>query len=123
MLSKRVAFSFSVHKLGTFSSNIGKVNFDSLVHLFRYSRNNKNLVLNYYAYIEDAHLSDLLIQATIKNKNQLMVLSGSSWKYCRDTVRIKRSYIIFYQGGPIDHVTHVTLPVSQASAESKYNTS
>ena len=31
-------------------------------------------------------------------------------------------YIIFYQGGPIDHGTHVSGPVAQSSAESKYNT-
>ena len=31
------------------------------------------------------------------------------------------AYIIFYQGGPIDHGTHVPGPVSQSSAESDYN--
>ena len=30
--------------------------------------------------------------------------------------------MIFYQGGPIDHDTHVPGPVSQYSAESEYNT-
>ena len=29
--------------------------------------------------------------------------------------------MILYQGGPIDHVTHVPGPVSQSSAESEYN--
>ena len=29
---------------------------------------------------------------------------------------------MFYQGGLIDHVTHVTGPVVQSSAESEYNT-
>ena len=29
--------------------------------------------------------------------------------------------MIFYQGGPIDHCTHVSGPVSQYSAESEYN--
>ena len=28
--------------------------------------------------------------------------------------------ILFYQGGPIDHVTHVPGTVSQSSAESEY---
>ena len=31
------------------------------------------------------------------------------------------AYIIFYQGGPIDHGTHIPVPVSQSSAESEYN--
>ena len=29
--------------------------------------------------------------------------------------------MIFYQGGPIDHGTHVPGPVAQSSAESEYN--
>ena len=29
--------------------------------------------------------------------------------------------MIFYQGGPIDHDTHVPGPVAQSSAESEYN--
>ena len=47
----------------------------------------------------------------------------SSWQDCPDTVRSIGAYIIFYQGGPIDHGTHVPGPVSQSSAESEYNAS
>ena len=50
-----------------------------------------------------------------------MDFSNSSWKYCPDTGRITGAYIIFYQGGTIDHVTHVLVPVSQSSAESENN--
>ena len=63
--------------------------------------------------MNDAPLSDLLIQANIKTKNQLMVFSGSSWKYFPDTVRSTGAYIIFYQGGTFDHGTHVPGPVTQ----------
>ena len=37
------------------------------------------------------------------------------------TGRSTGAYIIFYQGGPIDHGTPVPGPVSQSSAESEYN--
>ena len=50
-----------------------------------------------------------------------MDLSDSSWHYCPYTGRSTVAYIIFYQGGPIDHVTHVPVQVSKASAESEYN--
>ena len=106
---------FAVHKLAKFSSNPGKVHFEGLVHLLRYIRDNKTLGLKYYASMKDAHLSDLLRQASIKNENQLMDFSDYSWKYCPDTGRNTGAYIIFYQGGPIDHGTHVTVPVSQSS--------
>ena len=48
-----------------------------------------------------------------------MAFSHSSWKDCPDTGRSIGAYIIFYQGGTIDHVTHVTGPVAQSSAESE----
>ena len=50
-----------------------------------------------------------------------MDFSDYSWQDCLDTVRITGAYIIFYQGGPIDHGTHVSGPVAQPSAESEYN--
>ena len=68
--------------------------------------------LKYYADMNYAPLPDLLIQAIINNGNHLMDISDSSWKYCPDTGRSTGAYIIFYQGGPIDNVTHVIVPVA-----------
>ena len=50
-----------------------------------------------------------------------MVLSDSSCQDCPDTGISKGEYIIFYQGGPTDHVLYVPVPVYQSSAESDYN--
>ena len=121
LLSTRVELSFAVHKLENFSANPGKVHFEGLIHLLRYIRDNKNLGLKYYAYLNDAPVTDLLRQANIKTKNQLMAFSDYSWKDCPDTGRSTWAYIIFYQGGPIDHGTHVPGPVAQSSAESECN--
>ena len=87
-----------------------------MVHLLRYIRENKTLVLKYYADIKDTTLSDLLIRAIIKTENQLISFSDSSWKDFPDTGRSIEAYIIFYQDGNIDHGTHVTGPVAQSSA-------
>ena len=87
-----------------------------LIHLLRYIRDNKTLGLKYYADINDAQVTDFLRQASIKTENQLMDFSDSSWKDCPNTSRSTGSYIIFYQGGPIDHGTHVPGPVAQSSA-------
>ena len=65
ILSTKVDLCFAVHKMGKCSSNNGKVQFVSLVHLLRYIRNNKNLEIKYYANIEDAPLFYLLRQVTI----------------------------------------------------------
>ena len=108
--------SFAVHKLETFSANPGKVQFEVLVHIFRCIRDNKTLGLKYYAYMNDALVSDLLIQASIKTENHFMDFSDSSWQDFPDTGRSTGAYIIFYQGGSIDHGTHVPRPVSQSIA-------
>ena len=82
------------------------------MHLLRYIGYNKTLGLKYYADINDAPLSEILIQAIIKTENQLMDFSYSSWQYCTYTCRITGAYIIFYQCGTIDHGTHVPGPVA-----------
>ena len=107
--------SFAVHKLAKFSKNPGKVHFERLVHLLIYIRDNNTLVLKYYANLNDAPVTDLLRQANINPKNHLMAFSHYSWQDCPDTGRSTGAYIIFYQVGPIDHVTHVTGPVAQSS--------
>ena len=111
--------SFSLHKLAKFSSNAGKVNFEGLVYLLSYIRDNKSLGLNYYDDMNDAPVSDMLIQASINTENQLMDFSDSVCKYCPDTGISTGEYIIFYQGGPIYHGTHVPVPVAQSSAENE----
>ena len=50
-----------------------------------------------------------------------MAFSDSSWQYFTDTGRSTEAYIIFYQGGKIEHVTHVLGPVAQSSTEIEYN--
>ena len=50
-----------------------------------------------------------------------MNFSDYSWQDCPDTGRSTGAYIIFYQGGPIEHGTHVTGPVAQSSAVREYN--
>ena len=65
LLSTRLDMCFEVHKLEKFSSNPGKVQFEGLVHLLWYIRDNNNLGLRYYAKIHYAPLSEILIQAII----------------------------------------------------------
>ena len=71
--------SFEVKKLAKFSQNFGKINFEGLVQILRYIRDNKTLGLKYYADMNDLSVPDLLIQASIKTENQLMDFSDFSW--------------------------------------------
>ena len=45
-----------------------------------------------------------------------MSFSDSSWQYYPYTGISTGAYIIFYQGGPIEHGTHVPVPVSKSRA-------
>ena len=116
LLSTRVDLSFAVHKLAKFSADPGKVHFEGLVHLLRYIRDNKTLGLKYYADLNDAPVTDLLKQANNNTNNNLMAFSDSSWQDFPDTGRTVGAYIIYYQGGPINHGTHVPGPVAKSSA-------
>ena len=46
-----------------------------------------------------------------------MLLYDSIWHDSTDTDRRIGEYILFYQGVPIDHFTHVPGPVDQYSAK------
>ena len=63
--------------------------------------------LKYYADMNDAPVFELLRQASIKNENRLVDFSDYSWQDCTETGISTGAYIIFYQGGPIDHGTHI----------------
>ena len=108
-------------RLENWRKNTGKLQFEGLVHLLRYIRDNKTLGLKYHADLNDAPVTDLLRQANIKTKNHLMDFSDSSWKDFPETGISTGAYIIFYRGGTFDHGTHFTGPVAQSSAESEYN--
>ena len=61
--------------------------------------------LKYYGDMKDRPLYDLLRQAIIDTKKKLTAFSDYSQKYFPDTGISTGAYIIFDQGGTIDHVT------------------
>ena len=71
--------------------------------------------------MKDTPLYGLLRQDSIRTDKQLMAFSRYSCKYFLDTSRSTGSYIIFYQGGKIDHGTHAPGAVSKSSAEIYYS--
>ena len=50
-----------------------------------------------------------------------MALRNSSWKCCSDTGGSTVAQIIFYQGGTIDHETHLPGTIAHLGAKSEYN--
>ena len=91
------------------------------MHLLRCIRDNKNLGLRYYSMIEDSLPSDILRQDSTNTEKQLLLLSIYIWQYWWVTCSSTGAYIVFYQGGPICHCTHVPGTLAQSSAESEYS--
>ena len=79
--------SFALHKLAKYSANPGKLHFEGLIYILRYIRKKKTLGLKHYADLNDAPVTDLLRQASIKTKNHLIDFSDSSWQDFPDTGR------------------------------------
>ena len=52
-------------------------------------------------------------QASFKTEYHLVAFSDSSWQDFTDTGRSTGANMILYQGGKIDHGTHVPGPVAQ----------
>ena len=71
------------------------------------------MVLKDYSGMNDAPVTDIIRQASIKTENHLMDFFDSSWQDCPYTDRSTGAYIIFNQGGTIYHGTHVSGPVAQ----------
>ena len=103
------------------SSSPGKGEFEGYIYLLEYISDNKNLEIKYSTKIEDAPLPDLLRQSSIKTDNQLMVFPDSIWQDLQNYCISTGEYIMFYQGGWIDHCTHVPGTVAQYNADSGYN--
>ena len=108
LFSIRVDLSFAVQKWANVSKNPGKVHSEGLIHLLRYIRDNKTLVLKYYVDLNDAPVTDLLRQANIKTKNNFMVFSDSSSQDC--PLYLLREMVIEGEDGiywPMWNILHI----------------
>ena len=101
LLSTRLDLSFALHRFANFSANPGKVNSEVLVHIFGYISDNKTLGLKCYADMNDAPVSDLLRQASIKTENHLMTFSDSSWQYFQILAEVQEHTLYFIKVGQL----------------------
>jgi hypothetical protein len=57
----------------------------------------------------------------ITPSRNLFTFTDSSWDDDFDTSRSTGGYLIFYQGGVVDHSSNMPIPVAMSSAEAEYN--
>ena len=88
--------------------------FGTLVEIYQ---GQQELGIKIFSKIYCAPLSGILRQASINTDKQMMVFSDYRCQYFIDTGISKVAYIVFYQGVPIYHCTHVPGPVTSSISE------
>ena len=98
----------------------GEKNFLALIHLLRYFSQHTQYGLTFYSNIEDAPIYKMLRENKITPSRKLFTFTDSSWDDDFNTSRSTGGYIIFYQGGVVDHSSNMPIPVAMSSAEAEY---
>ena len=93
----------------------------ALIHLLKYLRQHTQYGLRYYAILEESPIYKMLKVNNITPSRNLFTFSDSSWDDDFDTSRSTGGYLIFHQGGVVDHSSNMPGPVAMSSAEPEYN--
>jgi hypothetical protein len=112
---------YGINKLAKYSRMPGEKHFLALIHLLRYLSQHTQYGLTFYSNIEDAPIYKMLKENKITPSRKLFTFTDSSWDDDFDTSRSTGGYIIFYQGGVVDHSSNMPIPVAMSSAEAEYN--
>ncbi|MGH3054284.1 MAG: Ty1/Copia family ribonuclease HI, partial [Gaiellaceae bacterium] len=118
----RPDITFAVMKLVKFNINPGRVHFEALLHLLGYIRDHPYYGLRFYSNVNDSPVTKLLYENKIGTLRSLLAFSDSSWQDCPTSGRSTGSFLIYYQGGVVDHALFVPDPVALSSGKAEYNT-
>jgi hypothetical protein len=108
----RTDITYAVNKLAKYTRKPGQKQFEALLHLLRYLRDNNNLGLRYYSSVQDAPITQMLIGQNINDNHLLYGFSDSSWNDDQDSGRSTGCFIITYMGGIVDHSSNLPDPVA-----------
>ena len=112
---------YAVNKLAKFSNNPGVPHYKALLHLIGYLKKNNSKGLAFYKNTDESPLYQMLKGNAIKIKEDATVtFTDSSWNDCKDTGRSTGGYISMFQGGAVDHNSHLPIPVAMSSREAEY---
>ena len=113
--------SYGINKLAKFSRSPGIPHIMALIHLLRYLSQHTQFGITYYSKIENSPVHQMLKMNNITPSRNLFTFSDSSWDDDHDTSRSTGGYMIFYQGGVVDHSSNMPNPIAMSSAEAEYN--
>ena len=117
----RPDIAFAVNKLAKYSNNPGVVHYRAMLHLIGFIKGTSGKFLKFYSDMRESPCYKVLLENNIEiNDDTTTTFSDSSWNDCIDTGRSTGGNISIVQGGPVDHSSHLPIPVAMSSGEAEY---
>ncbi len=119
----RIDIAYAVNKLAKFSNNHGIIHYRALLHLVGFIKNTAKKQLKFYSGYRNSPIYKVLRENNINIEEDtilILTFSDSSWNDCVDTDRSTGGNCTIVQGGPVDHSSHLSTPVSMSGGEAEY---
>ena len=117
----RPDIAYAVNKLAKFSNSPGITHYRAMLHLIGYIKNTSNRQLKFYSNLKESPVYKILIENKIEiDEDTVVTFTDSSWNDCIDTGRSTGGNCSIMQGGPVDHSSHLPIPVAMSSGEAEY---
>ena len=92
-----------------------------MLHLIGFIKNTSGKYLKFYSNFRDSPVYKILIENKIEiDEDTVLTFTDSSWNDCIDTGRSTGGNCSIMQGGPVDHSSHLPIPVAMSSGEAEY---
>ena len=112
---------FAVNKLAKFSNNPGVTHYRAMLHLIGYTKHTAYMQLKFFSNYKESPIFKTLLDNSIKiDEETIVTFTDSSWNDCVDTGRSTGGNCTIVQGGPVDHSSHLPIPVAMSSGEAEY---
>ena len=92
-----------------------------MLHLIGYIKNTSNKHLKFYSNLKESPIYKVLTENKITiDEDTVVTFTDSSWNDCIDMGRSTGGNGSIMQGGPVDHSSHLPIPVAMSSGEAEY---
>ena len=114
----RPDIAYAVNKLAKFSNSPGIIHYRAMLHLIGYIKNTSCKYLKFYSNLKESPVYKILAENKIKiDDDTVVTFTDSSWNDCIDTGRSTGGNCSIMQGGPVDHSSHLPIPVAMSSGD------
>ena len=92
-----------------------------MLHLIGYIKNTSNKYLKFYSNLKESPVYKVFTENKITiDEDTVVTFTDSSWNDCIDTGRSTGGNCSIMQWGPVDHSSHLPIPVAMSSGEAEY---